>query len=378
MTKENICECVEAKNKLEELGLSFGNVDEVTNIIQNTRALGNDPAKVANIFASTSSLQTRKERLEKDIQYNEETIKNMMERMRMTSAELAKLEGLKRFLDRFVGLGFNESMLERLLQVIKQVASDRGIPLNMAAAALLTEIETSYNTLFGFRATVDKLKENMKVADAELLRTKTEHAELKGAIVSLTFLGVKGIKENDLIYWQKVFRDYPKLTPQMLTECLRDYADLKEALVSMEEQRRQSEAKLEKLNLEIDSLQKQKTKAEEDLARTKRTMEGEMKDMTGKIEKLREDQQKLLTKMALDVIQETSKKAFLEALSLTVKPSVLQPIIRSENGGAIPKSGEIIAASIYLIHMVNGITPISDPIKADLERMEAALKSKIF
>lgn len=376
-TEENICKCVDAESKLKELGLTLLNLVEVITVIHNVKELGTDPAKVASVFSSISSLQTHKEKLTAEINAAEEKLRKTREETQTADAVLASRKTLKEFLDKFIALGFSQVMLEKLLQVIQKVAITRGIPFSQASGDFLSEVEGSYDTLKGFEETLATLRGRLTQVNIELAVKEKAFAEYKDAVDSWQYLDKRGVEEKDLLYWQKVLRDHPTLTAEMLTECLRTYADFKTAILALEESHKISEIRKTKDKEEIEALQKEKERVISELEKLRKEAEETRQEEKRKFEQLREEHEKLHAKAVKDAIGEAVQKALLAGIELKAAPSPLLRIIKWENGSTIPTLEEKAAAAVYTIDMVRTEMDSTDPLKSDLERLEAALKLKV-
>jgi DNA repair exonuclease SbcCD ATPase subunit len=376
-TRENIGKCVEVENKLKELGLSLSKIDDVINVVRNVEGLGQDPAKVAAAFASIDSLMKQRDALESEIKSAKGDVYKTTELTKKLQNELSSLEGLKKSLDTFVAEGFNQELLEELLKIVKDVAVQRSIPVHLAAGQFLVEVESDYNAILGFKRTLAMLQEELAKINKALAKEQTAFAEYKDAIESCTFLNKKGVQGKDLIYWHKVLEEHPKLSAEMLTECLRDYGDLKEAVISLEKTRKDLESKLHALNIDIEALQKEKIRATEDLENTRKTTSEELQQHKIKLEELKMQERELLQKMAMDVIQETTKKALLAGLTLRATNSPLLPIITSENGGPPPKVEELVIAGIHVLTLLERTAGPSDPLTSSLPPVIAVLWKRL-
>lgn len=376
-TEENLCMCVEVEDKLKGLGLSMSKIDDVIKVVQNIEGLGYDPAKVAAAFASTDSLVKEKDMLESEIKSTEDSLGKLTESTRKLQAELSALDGLKKALDKFVATGFNQELLEKLLQILNDVAVERGIPVHVMAGHFLVEMEFGYNAVLGFRKTLTDLEDKLARTNGEYVKEQTQFADYKDAVDSLKTLAKKGVQEKDLIYWHKVLQDHPKLLPEMLTNCLRDYGDLKEAVISLENVRKDLESKRDSLRIDIEALQKDKARAAEELEKLRKTASEELQHHKSKREELEKAEQQLLEKMVLDVIQETAKKALVLGLTLRATKSPLLPIISSENGGSLPKLEELAIAAVYVLSLLERHVSPSDPLRGDLAAPIAAIRKRL-
>lgn len=376
-TRENVGKCVEVENKLKALGLSLSKIDEAVNLIRNTETLGQDPAKVAAAFALFDSLQRERDAIKGEIESAKRNLQLMRDSIARLNSELSALAGMKAFLDKFIAAGFNEKMLEELLELLKDVALQRSIPTHLSAAFFLSEAESSFDHVLGYKRTLADFEEKTLKASKDLAKAQTEFAEYEDATESLMLLREKGIQEKDLIYWHKVLRDHPRLSPEMLTECLRDYGDLKEALISLEAARKEQESKIGSLRIDIEALQEDKGRAERELKELRKTESEKLDQHIIQLEELQKQQRDLLVKMASEVLNEATKKALRAGISLQASKSVLLPIILSENGGPSPKSEELIIAGVYLLSLLERDTNPSDPIRRDLAGVIGVLKKRL-
>jgi hypothetical protein len=376
-TRENMAMFLEVESRLGGLGLSLAKIDDVVNVIHSAEKMGNDPVKIAAALASTNSLEERKEDLEAEIQSLQENLKNIEGETAAISTRLAGLRELQTFLDEFITLGFDQSRLQQLLGVIKEVAAQRAIPLPAAASAFLAEVKADYDLILGYTATLKGMEDRAKQVGEQLAKNETAFAEYRDAINSWMFLYEKGIREKELIYWQKVFHDHPDLSPEMLSESLRGYADIREAITSMGTIRDNLASTSLALRADIATLQKEKASAIEEIERARRRTADDERQRIERLQLLLKQEQELIIQSAAGAAREVAKKALLEGISLREANSPLLPVVSWENGGRVPQADELIRAGGYVLAMLERVLGPSDPLKADLANAVKALNKKL-
>jgi predicted nucleic acid-binding Zn-ribbon protein len=378
-TREDTAMIMGLQRRLKELGLSLERIDEdVVNVIHSTAELGNDPIRIAGALASVDSIEEKKAALEAEIQSRQETITKLEEKEVAISTQLTSLGELQTFLNELIILGFNQTMLKELLGVVKEVSESRSIPFHAAAGAFLAEVKSDYEAVVGFKAALKTLKGRAEAVGSQLSQKETALVEYADGINSWMFLKGKGVQEQDVLYWQRVFRDHPALSREMLAASLREYADLTEAIASMEETRKGLEFTLDSLKKDGEALQKEKIRAIEEMEQTKKTAVEEQRNHIEKMIQMLKREQELIVKVATDVLQEKLKEALLEGVSLGAASSPLLKIILWEKrAGPLPRVEELIAAGVYVLYMLQKVIDPSDPLINDLANAETALNKRL-
>jgi chromosome segregation ATPase len=309
-TRENMSLFLEVEGKLKARGLSLAKIDDIVNVISNVEKLDGDPAKMAAALAAVSSLQEQKEALEVDIKVKEEKARILEEKTAAISTQLATLSGIQAFLNEFEALGFTQDMLQELLAVVKDVAERRSLPVDLASAAFMTEVKAGYESVLGFKGVLENLQNRIKNTQALLNQAQTTYATLTDSVKAVNSLYSKGIEEKDLIYWQKIFRDHPHLTAEMLTTTLRDYADLLQAIFALQKIHKKLESEIEVLTRDIKAGYKEKARISAELEEAKRTADEEKRQLRENIEQLSKQAQQILFEVATDAGDKQRRRHF--------------------------------------------------------------------
>jgi predicted nucleic acid-binding Zn-ribbon protein len=377
-TRENMALFLKVEEKLRALGLSLGRIDDIVNVINNVEKLDGDPAKMSAALAEVSSLQEQREALGADIEAKEEKARHMEEKIAAMNAQLATMNDMQTSLNAFVALGFTPDMLLDILEVIQSVAQRRSLPFNLASAAFMAEVKGGYESVSGFRAVLQNLQASIGIAQALLNQEQTKYATLRDSVNAVNFLHGNGVEEKDLLYWQKVFRDHPKLTREMLTASLRKYADLSEEIVAKEDLLKKLDSDVDRLKLASEYLSKENSRVAAQLAQAKETAAEEERQIHEKMERLSKQAQQILLEVSIDAVRQTAQNALLEGISLKAAYSPLLPIILWENKGPVPHLKDVFRAADFVLEVLKRILDPSDPLASDLENFVSALNKRIY
>lgn len=377
-TREKMTLFLNVENKLGGLGLSLDNLDDIVNVIYNTKELGSDPSKLARALRTVSSLQEQKEALEADIRGKQEDARSIEDKIAATNARLAALSDIQAFVDRFEALGFNKNLLEDLLSRIKEIAENRSIPFSIAAASFLAEVAADYDIVHGYKAALQNLQFEIRNASARLKDEETKIAELYEAVKGITLLHSRGVHEKHIIYWEKVMRDHPELPPEMLSTSLKEYADVLEAIAAAQTKYNTLETAIDALKLNIDALNREHARAAADLLLIRKATEEEQRIRQEAMQQILKHERESLRSVAVDAIKYTSKQALMEGISLHVADSPLLPIISSENGGAQPKPKDMLFAAVYVLNLLRRSIGPSDPLTTEISTADTAINKRLF
>jgi DNA repair exonuclease SbcCD ATPase subunit len=377
-TRENMSLFLEVEEKLKALGLSLGKIDEITNVINNVEELDGDPVKLVATLATLGSLQEQREALEADIEAKEEKARSLEEKITAVSTELATLSDRQALLNEFEAAGFTLEMQQELLAIIKGVAGRQFIPFRLASAAFMTEVKAGYEPIRGFKAVLENLQTSIRIAQVFLKQEQTRYVTFTDSVKAVDFLQGQGIGEKDLLYWQKVFRDHPQLTKEMLTASLREYADLSEEIIAKQDLLKKLDFDINRLKLASESLSKENIRVAAELAQAKETAADEERRFREKLEQLSKQERQLLFEVSRDVVRQATQNALLEGISLRAANSHLLPIILWENNGPIPQLKDVFIAAEFVLGILKRLLDASDPLTGDLGNFTAALDRRIY
>jgi septal ring factor EnvC (AmiA/AmiB activator) len=376
-THEKMALFLNVEKKLGGLSLSLDNLDDIVNVIYNMKELGSDPSKLAMALATVNSLQEQKQELEADIEGTQEHVRFLEEEIAETNTRLAALSEIQEFLNRFDALGINKNLLEDLLFVITEIAEHRSIPLSLAAAFFLAEVVADYEAVLGFKAALQNLEDKIRKASAQLEHEETTLAELRDAVNAITLLHNRGVREKHLVDWEKVMRDHPELSAEMLSASLKEYADVLEAIVAAWTKHKTFETAIDALKLNIDALNREHARAAADLLLIRKATEDEQRIRQEVMQQLLKQERESFRSVAVDAIQYTSKHALMEGISLHVANSPLLPIISSENGGPQPKPKEMLFVAVYVLNLLRRSIGPSDPLTTEISNADTAINKRL-
>lgn len=376
-TRENVALFLEVQTRLKALGLSFARINDLVNVIHKVQALDNDPVKIAAALSPVSSLRESKEELEAEIQFLQESLAKIEQEITAGNAKLARLRELQTSLDECTSLGFTPGNLHQLLAVVKEVSSQREIPLSLAAGTFLTEVTGDYDRVLGYRGVLSEMERQVRQEGEQLANIQKSFAEYTDAINSWKFLNAKGVREKDLIYWHKIFQDHPHLSPETLSASLRQYAELTEAIVSMGTMRDNLASDSLALRADNATLQKEKASALEEIERIRRKASDNERQRTEILMQMLQRQQAAFNEIAADAVKDAVMKAVQEGVSLGMSRSLLLPLVLWENGGPRPQSRHLILAGAFVLNALMTVIDPTDPLKKQVEDAAAALRKRV-
>jgi|GEM_PF-3888723 len=205
-----------------------------------------------------AQLQAKNTELEREVKEKEERLSSLAERERETEERVGELEEKERqkresleSLGRLEKVGMGAEELKRLLEVLKEISTKRGVSPK-EAVGIFFSLLPSFDPTLGFELEARRLQNlaEAKKAEAEKWgaeaeRLKAKCAEDRGAVEAARAL-IKMRARNHLFVWERILKACGK-SPVELEEELRRYGSVAEAVRGLEERRRGLEQEVQAL-----------------------------------------------------------------------------------------------------------------------------------
>ena len=244
----------EVQTKLDQARLMLGSLDEKTKEAQRNMASLEDRENVLNKQAET---------LETQIAAKGELVRHL--------AELEKL-------------GFNIERLKQLQDVLKEMGERHGLTFKEAVSKFFGDLK-EYEAVIDAESESKRLQtllETKKLeaenwqAKAEALRRK--HDDLDEAIKATQALCAKGIKESQIIAWDKALSRFQSV--EQFAQSLAQYSDMIGLLKAKKEETKNYELRAAKAQRRLETLEKEMAKVEGAIDALKMAAVKELKEIT--------------------------------------------------------------------------------------------------
>jgi hypothetical protein len=237
-------------------------VQKLANMLNNARELGYNPSTVVAKASAIESLERREKDLGDDVKglqnRSEELIKQVSENSILVDA-CNRLQSIK----------FGIAELEALYNFLSELARANQITPEDAKESFFKDVKEQYGQTLGFEITLAKLDRSVKARKDELRQLELAYGSKKQVAGALDAILAKGIKEEDILYWQAILQKYHHgddaggLTVQSLASDLEAYGSIKESVNKLSKDKAELSTQIDSLSSEIGALQDTKSKLEE-------------------------------------------------------------------------------------------------------------------
>jgi prefoldin subunit 5 len=238
-------------------------VRKLANMLNNARELGYNPSAVVAKASTIESLGKKEKDLGDDVM---ELQKKSEELVKKVSENSILIDACNRL--RSIKFGIGE--LEALYDALSELARANQITPEDAKDRFFKDVKEQYAQTLGFEITLDKLDQSVKARNDELRQLELAYGSKKQVADALDAILAKGMKEEDILYWQAILQKYHHegddaggVTVQSLASDLEAYGSIKESVNKLSKDKAELSTQIDSLSSEIDALQDTESKLEE-------------------------------------------------------------------------------------------------------------------
>lgn len=234
----------ELKIELERVGVPVGGIPIVAKAIQGFWKLGYNTDRVITFISNLDLLNTQRSTWENQVKFLESRLTQLKGECQFWEEHAAAHQQMALIYEELEEVGFGISRLRLLQDTIKEIATERKIPKNVATENLFRDIEENYDRKLGYQSQIRKAIEELNSLTL-VLSFKREVAKALGKLTSMgysekdilnlaTILEIRSIDAESFATDLIKYRQLKELVEQLNLKV----NELKSEITSLEEQRR--------------------------------------------------------------------------------------------------------------------------------------------
>ena len=202
------------------------------------------------------------------------TVKDLDRRVDEAEGKLGRNRVLLERADRLTQMGFDETELNCLFNLLGQVAASQGLPLEDGVAQFF-ETMGQYEKVVSLELEMKRVEAKADRGKAEADRWDTEakrreaHSKARTSAIDVTErLLAKGVKERDLPLWQKIL-DKAGVFPERLASSLEELGSFEKLIRTREKRANELQDLIEKAQTRLEALLSNQSEVEEAIDATR-------------------------------------------------------------------------------------------------------------